>query len=79
MEHTLTEIDALGVAATKNLHYPGPFHCLSWASQVGVQTGSMSVTWDHERVHIPRLIQIPGIRSSLFFFFFSQQTLQIGL
>ena len=42
---------------------------LSWASQVSVQTGSISVTWDHERVHIPRLIQIPGIRSSLFFFF----------
>ena len=64
MEHALIEIDALSVAATKNLHSLGPFHCLSWASQVGVQTSSISVTWESERVHIPRLLQIPGIRSS---------------
>ena len=32
MEHTLTEIDALGVAATKNLHYQVHFIVLGFSS-----------------------------------------------
>lgn len=71
MEHALTEIDALDVAATKNLHYLGPFHCVSWASQVGVRTGSTSVTWDRERVYILRLLhRFQESEAHLYFFFF---------